>query len=167
MAEITFKGAPVRTVGDLPARGGLAPDFTLATGDLEDVDLGRFAGKRKILNIVPSLDTSVCAASARAFNQRAGAMANTVVLNISADLPFAQSRFCEAEGLEHVKNLSTFRSSGFGADYGVAIAEGPLRGLMSRAVLVLDEDNRVLHGEQVPEIAREPDYEAALSALQS
>ena len=164
MATITFKGNPVRTVGSLPAAGKPAPAFSLTGADLADVGLEKFADRKKILNIVPSLDTGVCQASARRFNQEAATLGDTVLLNISADLPFAAKRFCESEGLKNVVTLSCFRSAAFGRDYGVTIAEGPLAGLLSRAVIVLDAQNRVVHAQQVPEIAQEPDYAAALAA---
>jgi thiol peroxidase len=165
MATITFKGNPIQTSGTLPKAGTVAPAFVLTGADLSDVGLEQFAGKRKILNIVPSLDTPVCALSARRFNQEAAALPDTVVINISADLPFAQKRFCDGEKLANVVTLSTLRSPAFGKDYGVVIATGPLAGLMSRAVLVLDRQNRVVHAEQVPEIAQEPNYDAALFAV--
>ena len=167
MATITLKGNPIHTIGQLPAVGKAAPSFKLTTAELADVGLDAFAGKKKVLNIVPSLDTGVCAASARRFNVTAGQQTDTVVLNISADLPFAQKRFCDAEGLKHVVTLSTLRAPQFGKDYGVLIADGPLAGLMSRAVLVLDASNIVRYTEQVPEIVQEPDYEKALAALQA
>jgi thiol peroxidase len=164
MATISFKGNPLHTSGELPPVGMNAPGFKLTDGELAEVGLDRFAGRKKILSIVPSLDTGVCAASAKRFNEAAGRLPNTVLLNVSADLPFAQQRFCSSEGLEHVVTLSSFRSPSFGDDYGVRIVDGPLAGLLARAVLVLDEDDRVLYAEQVPEIAQEPDYEAALAA---
>jgi thiol peroxidase len=164
MATIKLKGNPITTQGELPKAGDQAPDFSLTRGDLKDVSLADFAGKKKILNIVPSLDTGVCAASARRFNQEAASIPNTVVLTISDDLPFAQKRFCEAEGIKEVVMLSELRSRDFGAAYGVRITSGPLAGLLSRAVVVLSEDNRVLYTEQVPEIAQEPDYDKALAA---
>jgi len=167
MATITLKGNPIHTAGELPPNGKLAPGFRLTNADLGDVGLDAFAGKKKVLNIVPSLDTGVCAASARRFNAAAGQLADTVVINISADLPFAQKRFCDAEGLKHVTTLSTFRSPDFGRSYGVGITDGPLAGLMSRAVIVLDASNVVRHTEQVPEIVQEPDYDKALSALKA
>jgi thiol peroxidase len=166
MAQITFKGDPVETVGELPAVGSKAPEFKLTTGELADVSLEDYAGKKKIISIVPSLDTGVCAASARAFNEKAAQIEDTVILNVSADLPFAAGRFCEAEGIDRVVTLSTFRAPSFGDDYGVKIASGPLAGLMSRAVLVLSADNEVVYAEQVPEIAQEPDYGKALEAAQ-
>jgi len=165
MATITLKGTPIHTCGSLPAVGTTCPSFTLTGGDLADVTLESFAGKRKILNIVPSLDTGICQMSARRFNGDAAKLPDTVIVNISADLPFAQKRFCDSEKLAAVTNLSTFRAPGFGQDFGVQIIDGPLAGLMSRAVLVLDRENRVLHAQQVPEIVQEPDYEAVLASL--
>ena len=164
MASITLKGNPFNTCGDIPAVGSTAPAFTLCAGDLSDATLDTYAGKKKVLNIFPSVDTSVCALSVKRFNADAAGRDDTVVLNISADLPFAQGRFCGAEGVEDAVNLSSFRSS-FAQDYGLEIVDGPLAGLASRVVLVLDADNSVLHAEQVPEIAQEPNYEAALAAL--
>jgi thioredoxin-dependent peroxiredoxin len=164
MATITFKGDPIHTEGDLPRVGAKATAFRLTGGDLQDVGLEAFKGKTVILNIVPSLDTGVCAQSARAFNTQAGALSGVVVVNVSADLPFAQKRFCDAEGLAHVRNLSVFRAPAFGRDYGVRIADGPLAGLLSRAVVVIAPDGVVAYTEQVPEIAQEPDYAAALAA---
>ena len=164
MANITFRGTPANTVGNLPAVGAAAPAFTLTAADLSDKTLADFAGKRKGLNIFPSIDTGVCAQSVRTFNQRAAALQNAVVLCVSADLPFALSRFCGAEGIENVVTLSSFRSS-FGADYGITLADTPLRGLTARAVVVLDENNKVLHAELVPEIGQEPNYDAALAVL--
>jgi len=165
MATITLKGTPFQTVGTLPTEGSTAPAFKLAGGDLADIGLEAFAGKKKVLNIVPSLDTPVCALSAERFNREAGVLPDTVVINISADLPFAQKRFCDSQSLKQVVNLSTLRAPSFGKDYGVVIVTGPLAGLMSRAVLVLDRNNKVVYSEQVPEIAQEPNYEAALFAL--
>ncbi|GEJ55718.1 thiol peroxidase [Anaeromyxobacter diazotrophicus] len=164
MANITLKGNPIHTNGDLPATGGKAPDFKLVAGDLSDVSLAAYRGKRKILNIVPSLDTAVCAVSTRKFNERAGALANTVVLVISGDLPFAQKRFCTTEGLANVVPLSMMRSKDFAKDYGVLIQDGPLAGLSARAVVVLDADDQVVYRQLVPEIGQEPDYDAALRA---
>ncbi len=149
----------------MPAVGDTAPDFSLTGKDLADVTLGSFAGKRKVLNIVPSLDTPTCQQSTRVFNEKASAMKNTAVLVIAADLPFAMSRFCGAEGLDNVVTLSTFRGRDFHDKYGVDILDGPLRGLTARAVVVLDENNKVLHTELVPEIASEPNYKAALDAI--
>jgi thiol peroxidase len=164
MAEITFRGNPLHTVGELPAVGSPAPAFTLTGMDLSDVTLGDFAGQSVVLNIFPSIDTAVCAASVRTFNERAAALEGTKVLNVSADLPFAMGRFCGAEGIEDVESASAFRSD-FGETYGVRIAEGPLSGLMSRAVVVVDSDGVVTYTEQVPEIGQEPDYDAALATL--
>lgn len=166
MAAITFKGAPVHTSGSLPAIGTKAPDFLLARADLTDVGLDAFSGKKKILNIVPSLDTPVCALSAQAFNREIASQEKTVLLNISADLPFAQARFCESHSLKNIVTLSVFRSAEFAKNYGVLITDSPLAGLLSRAVLVLDVENRVVYAEQVPEIAQEPNYSAALAAAQ-
>jgi thiol peroxidase len=165
MAQVTRRGNPVQIKGELPQVGSTAPAFTLVGGDLADVTLETFAGKRKVLNIFPSVDTPTCATSVRKFNAQANDLTNAVVLCISADLPFAQARFCGAEGLENVKNLSTMRGAGFMETYGVAIADGPMAGLTTRAVVVLDEDNKVLHSELVPEIGQEPDYDAALAVL--
>jgi len=164
-ANVTLDGNPIEISGKLPQPGENTPPFTLTTSGLEDVKLDHWAGKRKILNIVPSVDTGVCAASTRKFNEKASNLDNTVVLVISADLPFAASRFCGAEGLKNVETLSTFRNYSFQQDYGVAIQTGPLAGLCARAVVVLDENNKVLHSELVNEIKEEPDYEAALKAL--
>ena len=165
MATITLKGNPIHTSGDLPVVGETAPNFVLTKGDLSDVSLKDFEGKRKLLNIVPSLDTGVCAALARRFNKEADTVQGSVVLTISADLPVGQKRFCEAEGIKNVIMLSELRSKDFGGDYGVRITDGPLAGLLSRAIVVLDKENRVVYAEQVPEIAQEPDYEKALKAL--
>ena len=165
MATVTLRGNPVNVGGTLPAAGQTAPDFSLTAKDLSDATLAQYAGKRKVLNIVPSLDTPTCATSTRKFNEQAGALPNTVVLVVSADLPFAMSRFCTTEGLNNVVTLSTFRSPEFRRAWGVELADGPLRGLTARAVVVLDESNRVVHSELVPEIAQEPNYDAALAAL--
>ena len=165
MSTVTLKGNPVQVGGNFPKTGDSAPDFSLTAGDLSDVSLATYAGKRKVLNIVPSLDTPTCATSTRVFNEKASSMKNTVVLVIAADLPFAMSRFCGAEGLKNVVTLSTFRNKDFHAKYGVDIADGPLRGLTARGVVVLDENNKVKHAELVPEIAQEPNYNAALAAL--
>ncbi|MGL5286533.1 MAG: thiol peroxidase [Aeromonas sp.] len=162
---ITLQGNPVSVAGEFPVKGELARPFSLVGKDLADVTLASFAGQRKVLNIFPSVDTPVCAASVRKFNGEASALANTVVLCISADLPFAQARFCGAEGLDKVVTLSTLRSGNFMQDYGVAISSGPLVGLTARAIVVLDEQDHVLHSELVPEVAQEPDYAAALAAL--
>ena len=165
MAQVTLKGNPVQVDGQLPQPGQQAPAFSLVAGDLSDVTLASLAGKRKVLNIFPSVDTPTCATSVRKFNAQASALANTVVLCISADLPFAQKRFCGAEGLENVVNLSTMRGAEFLRDYGVALASGPLAGVAARAVIVLDEQDRVLHSELVSEIGSEPNYEAAIASL--
>jgi thioredoxin-dependent peroxiredoxin len=164
MATIRLKGNLIHTVGQLPSVGSIAPPFRLTAVDLLDVDLDRFKGKKKILNIVPSLDTGVCATSARRFNQEVEKLDEVILLNISADLPFAQKRFCDVESLKNIVTLSTMRSPAFGKDYGVLIVDGPLAGLMSRAVLVLDGDNKIIHAEQVPEIGQEPNYHDALAA---
>ena len=164
MANITIGGNPIHTIGDLPAVGSKAPDFKLTTGDLKDVTLADFKGKRKVLNITPSLDTGICAASARRFNKEASSLANVVVLNVSADLPFASKRFCTAEGLTGVTPLSTFRST-FGKDWGVTIVDGAVAGLTARSVVILDENDKVIYTELVPEHRQEPNYEKALAAL--
>lgn len=165
MSSVTLGGNPVDVAGRFPQPGDQAPGFTLVAVDLSDVSLAQYAGKRKVLNIVPSLDTPTCATSTRKFNAEAAALSNTVVLVISADLPFAMKRFCETEGLANVISLSTLRGGEFLTDYGVRIASGPLGGLAARAVIVLDEQDRVLHSERVSEIKNEPDYAAALAAL--
>ncbi|MDR0578479.1 MAG: thiol peroxidase [Candidatus Accumulibacter sp.] len=164
-STITLGGIPIEVAGDFPKKGQTAPDFLLVGNDLADVALGRFGDKRKILNIFPSIDTPVCAMSVRAFNKRASELPNTAVLCVSADLPFAQKRFCGAEGLNDVVTLSLMRGRGFLKDYGVEIASGPMVGLAARAVIVLDGKNRILHAELVPEIKNEPDYDAAIEAL--
>ena len=164
MATITFQGKPLHTSGELPAVGSKAPDFSLANGILVDVTLVTYAGKQKVLNIVPSLDTPTCAASTRKFNEKAAHFHNTVVLVVSADLPFAQCRFCEVEDLTHVIPLSTFRSS-FADDYGVKLVDTFLAGLTARAVIIIDENDNVVYTELVSELANEPDYESALAAL--
>ena len=165
MSTVTLQGNTVEVSGALPQPGTLAPEFSLVDKGLADVALASFAGKRKVLNIFPSVDTPTCAASVRKFNEAAAKLENTVVLCVSADLPFAQARFCGAEGLDNVLTLSTLRHADFLADYGVAIASGPLTGLAARAVVVLDENNTVTHAQLVAEIADEPDYDAAISAL--
>ncbi|POA58184.1 MULTISPECIES: thiol peroxidase [Pseudomonas] len=165
MAQVTLKGNPVQVNGQLPQVGSKAPAFSLVGAGLADVSLASLAGKRKVLNIFPSVDTPTCATSVRKFNAQANDLVNTVVLCISADLPFAQARFCGAEGLENVQNLSTLRGREFIENYGVAIADGPLAGLTARAVVVLDENDQVLHSELVKEIAEEPNYDAALAVL--
>ena len=165
MATVTFKGEPLNVGGTFPRVGDSARSFMLVDKDLNDVSLSQFAGRRKILNIVPSLDTPVCAQSTRRFNELASMLPNTVVLVISADLPFAQSRFCAVENLQNVFTLSTMRGRDFHKDYGVMITDYPLAGLTARAVIVLDENDKVLHAELVQEVTREPDYDAALTAV--
>ncbi|MBI4753904.1 MAG: thiol peroxidase [Betaproteobacteria bacterium] len=165
MTTITLGGNPIHLAGRFPQVGDAAPAFSLVGPDLLDRTLASFAGKRKVLNIVPSLDTPVCQASTRRFNETAGSLPNTVVLVISADLPFASKRFCEAEGLNNVLTLSTMRGREFMNDYGVEIVDGPLAGITGRAVVVLDEGDRVAYTELVPEIKQEPDYDAALAVL--
>lgn len=165
MAEITLGGNPVQTAGELPAVGTPAPSFALTDAELGERTLADYAGKSIVLNIFPSLDTGVCAASVRRFNELAARREDAVVLCISADLPFAQGRFCGAEGIDGVVTLSAFRSPSFGNDYGVRMTDGKLAGLLSRAVVVVDGSGTVTYTEQVPEIAQEPDYDAALAAL--
>ena len=164
MTDITLDGTPVHTHGSLPTVGTKAPAFTLVGNDLSPVTLADFAGSRLILNIFPSVDTGICATSVRTFNERAAGLENTKVLCISRDLPFAQARFCGAEGIENVTVASDFRTT-FGETYGVTMITGPLEGLLARAVIVLDEKGNVTHSQLVPEIKQEPDYEAALAAL--
>ena len=165
MATVTLAGNPVTVNADFPQTGAPPKPFSLVNKELADVTLASFSGKRKVLNIFPSVDTAVCAASVRHFNEAASKLDNTVVLCISADLPFAQARFCGAEGLDNVVTLSTLRSGAFVTDYGVAIADGVLGGLTARAVVVLDEADKVLHAELVDEITHEPNYDAVLKAL--
>lgn len=165
MTQITLKGNPIHTLGNLPEKGSVAPDFTLVKTDLSESKLSDYKGQKVVLNIFPSLDTATCAASVRRFNAEASALENTVVLCISKDLPFAQARFCGAEGLDKVITLSDFRTGDFGKDYQVEIVDGPLAGLESRAVIILDEEGKVIYTQQVPEIVDEPDYEAALAVL--
>lgn len=165
MATITLQGNPIQTIGTLPAVGTKAPDFLLTAADLSDVNLSTYAGKRVVLNIFPSVDTGVCAASVRKFNAEVSKLSNTVVLCISADLPFALSRFCGAEGLSNVVTLSQLRNRDFGTAYGVSIIDGPLAGLLSRSVVVLDEASKVIYTEQVPEIVQEPDYAPVVNLL--
>ena len=165
MAEITRQGIPIHTNGELPVVGSTAPDFRLTKNDLSDVGLTDFAGKTKILSIVPSLDTGICADSTRKFDQLVASRDDVVVLVISADLPFAQGRFCSAEGIDRVQTLSMMRSRNFAKDYGVLVQDGPTAGITARAVVVLDAENRVLHAELVPETSQEPDYDAAFAAL--
>jgi thiol peroxidase len=165
MATITLQGKPIHTVGELPTINSPAPPFTLCRTDLSDCTLADFSGQTVVLNIFPSIDTSVCAASVRRFNTEASRLDRTVVLCVSADLPFAHQRFCEGEGLARVIPLSVFRAPEFGRNYGVTIADGPLAGLMSRAIVIIRPNGKIQYTEQVPEIAQEPDYEAALRAL--
>ena len=165
MANVTLAGNAITVNGNFPKPGDTVADFTLTGQDLKEVSLKDYAGKRKILNIVPSLDTPVCQTSTRTFNQKGGDAKNTVVLVISADLPFVGKRFCGAEGLTNVTTLSSFRNRDFHSKLGVDIADGPLKGLTSRAVVVLDENNKVVHSELVPEIRNEPNYDAALASL--
>jgi len=165
MTTVTLGGNPVTVAGKFPSVGENAPDFSLTTKELSDVNLAVYAGKRKVLNIVPSLDTPTCATSTRKFNEKAGSLPNTVVLVIAADLPFAMSRFCSTEGLNNVVTLSTFRGQAFHKNYGVDMTDSVLRGLTARAVMVLDEQNKVLHSELVSEIKEEPNYDAALKVL--
>lgn len=165
MANITLGGNPIHTNGELPQTGTKAIDFSLVKSDLSTAQLIDFKGSRLVLNIFPSIDTGTCATSVRKFNEKASQLENTKVLCISRDLPFAQKRFCGAEGLENVINLSDFKAGSFGKDYGLEIVDGPLAGLHSRVVLVLDENGTVIYAEQVPEIADEPNYEAAIMAL--
>jgi len=164
MSTITFKGNPIQTIGNLPEVGKDAQEFTMVSGDLSEKNLADYTGKRVVLNIFPSIDTGICAASARKFNEEASNLDNTVVINVSRDLPFALSRFCAAEGLNNVETLSDFRGN-FGEDYGVTLSDSPLKGLLSRAVVVLDEKAKVIYTEQVPEIGQEPNYEAAIASL--
>jgi thioredoxin-dependent peroxiredoxin len=165
MAKITLKGNEINTSGDLPAIGSQAPDFLVTKTDLSDISLTDLKGKRVILNIFPSIDTGVCAASVRHFNADAAGLDNTVILCVSRDLPFAHARFCGAEGIENVESVSELRNNSFGDNYNVRIVDGPLAGLTARAVVVLDEDAKVIYTEQVPEIGQEPNYEAALNSL--
>ena len=165
MAQITLKGNPINTVGELPKLGTQAPDFKLVKDDLSEKTFADYKGQKVVLNIFPSLDTGTCAASVRRFNAEASKLENTKVLCISKDLPFAQARFCGAEGLENVENLSDFRYNTFGKDYGLEIADGPLAGLESRAVVIVDENGKVVYTEQVGEIVDEPNYDKALAAL--
>lgn len=165
MAQITLGGKPAETLGNLPEIGSTAPDFILTTPDLSSKKLSDFNGKRKVLNIFPSVDTGVCSAGVRGFNKRVANLDNTAVLCISRDLPFAQARFCGAEGIENVEMLSDYRTGSFGKDYQLEITKSAFTGLLSRAVIVLDENNKVIYTEQVPEIGQEPNYQAALNAL--
>lgn len=165
MATTKHNGNPIHTNGDLPKVGSKAPDFKLVTAELKDVSLAEFKGKKKILNIVPSLDTGICAKSAKTFDAQVSKLANTVVLTVSADLPFAQSRFCAAENTKNVKMLSMMRDRHFAKDYGVLIEDGVLAGICARSIVVLDENDKVLYTELVPEIAQEPNYDKALAAV--
>ncbi|MXN89937.1 thiol peroxidase [Flavobacterium sp. Sd200] len=165
MANITLGGNPVHTIGELPATGTKAPDFTLVKTDLSTVSLADFKGTKLVLNIFPSVDTGTCAASVRKFNEKASSLENTKVLCISRDLPFAQTRFCGAEGLENVISLSDFKDAGFGNAYGLTVTDGPLAGLLSRVVVVVDEEGTVKYTEQVADIKDEPNYDNALAAL--
>lgn len=165
MSTVTLEGTPLHVGGNFPRPGDKVHSFMLVDKDLNDVSLSKFEGKRKVMSIVPSLDTPVCAQSTRAFNEAAASLSNTVVLVISADLPFAQARFCGAEGLDNVVTLSSMRGRDFSKDYGVMITDYPLAGLMARAVIVLDENDTVMYSQLVPEIAQEPDYDAALAVL--
>jgi len=165
MAQITLKGNPIHTVGELPQKGEKAKNFILVKNDLSRTELGDYKGSKLVLNIFPSLDTGTCAASVRYFNKAAADLKNTKVLCISRDLPFAQSRFCGAEGIENVITLSDFETGEFGKNYGLEISEGPMKGLHSRVVIVLNEKGTVIYTQQVPEIVDEPDYEEVLDAL--
>jgi len=165
MSTIALHGTPINTIGKLPKSGEIAPDFLLTKTDLSDVTLSAYQGKSIILNIFPSLDTAVCATSVRKFNAEAQKLPDTVVLCISKDLPFAHARFCATEGLENVIPLSELRNTNFGKDWGVLITDGPLAGVFSRAVVVLDNKGKVIYAEQVPDIVQEPNYEAALASL--
>jgi thiol peroxidase len=165
MAKIMFKGNPVNTSGNLPVKGSEAPDFSLAKSDLGNLSLSEIKGKKLILNIFPSLDTSVCATSVRKFNQLAAGRSNVLVLAISKDLPFAHVRFCTTEGIKNVVTLSGFRDTAFGKAYGVDMIDGPLAGLYARSIVVIDEKGKVIHTQLVPEIAMEPDYDAAFNSI--
>lgn len=165
MAEITLKGSPIQTVGELPKTGSVAPNFTLVKADLSEISLSDFKGKKVILNIFPSVDTGTCATSTRTFNAKASSLENTVVICVSKDLPFAFGRFCGAEGIENVVTGSAFQNTDFEDAYGLKITTGPLKGLCSRSVVVIDEAGKVAYTEQVKETVDEPNYEAAISAL--
>lgn len=166
MATVTLKGNPIHTLGELPAKGSAAPNFNLTKVDLSSAALSDFSGKKVVLNIFPSIDTGTCAKSVRQFNKEAANLDNTVVLCISKDLPFAQARFCGAEGIENVEMLSDFRDGNFGKSYGLQFSDGPLMPLLSRSIVVLDESGNVVYTEQVPETIDEPNYAAAIEALQ-
>lgn len=165
MGQVTLKGSPFATSGDLPAVGSEAPDFRLVAADMSDASLATYAGKRKVVSIVPSLDTPVCQTMTRTFNEKASALDNTVVLVVSADLPFAMKRFCESADIEGVHPLSMMRGKNFAKDYGILITEGPLEGVTGRAVVVIDENDKIVHSQLVTEIADEPDYDAVLASL--
>jgi thiol peroxidase len=165
MATVTLRGTPVETSGDLPAVGTSAPEFTMVLQDLSETTLVDFKGKRIVLNIFPSIDTPTCQTSVRSFNDKASALDNTIILCVSADLPFAQKRFCEAEDIHNVTTVSNFRSADFGKHYGLTFETGPLTGLLARAVVVIDAEGKIIYSELVPEIAQEPNYDAALAAL--
>jgi len=165
MARISSRGEMVETSGELPQTGTKAPDFALRRADLSPVSLGDYAGSRLVLNIFPSIDTPTCAKSVRQFNERAASMPNTRILCVSADLPFALTRFCGAEGIENVETASVYRAPEFGRDYGLFMAEGRLGGLLARAIVVIDGTGKVIHTELVPEIAQEPNYDAVMTAL--
>ena len=164
MAQVTLKGNPINSCGDLPAVGSAAPAFNLCGGDLSEQTLANFKGKNVILNIVPSFDTPTCATSVKTFNSKAGELGDTQIVNVSADLPFAQKRFCGEHSVEHVTNLSCFRNPEFGKAYGTTLVDGPLLGLQCRAIVVINGEGQVVHSELVPEIADEPNYDAAISA---
>lgn len=165
MAQIKLRGTPVNTNGNFPAVGSAAPDFSLVDADLNNVSLANYAGKTKVLSIVPSLDTPVCATSSKVFNERITGRGDTVVLIVSADLPFAQKRFCNDSKLSNIVPLSMMRSRNFAKDYGVLLTDGPLAGITARAVVVIDKNNKVVHSQLVPDISQEPDYDAALKTL--
>jgi len=165
MAEITLQGNKINTNGDVPKVGSSAPDFVLVDSDLNDISLSNYDGKNIILNIIPSLDTPVCQKSTKIFNEKASSLSDVVVLAVSADLPFAMKRFCSAESIESVKQMSMMRSRNFAKDYGVLLVDGPLSGITARAVVVIDKDKKIIHSELVQEIANEPNYEAALNSL--
>lgn len=167
MAQITFKGNKINTAGQLPTVGSAAPNFSVTKGDLSETTLKEYAGKKLVLNIFPSVDTGVCATSVRKFNAEAAKLNNTVILSVSRDLPFALGRFCGAEGIKNVITASEFRNSSFSDAYGVKIIDGPLAGLLSRAVVVIDEKGKVIYTEQVPEVTQEPNYQGALNAIAS
>ena len=165
MSKILLEGNEINTVGSLPATGSKAPEFTLVNGGLEDISLSSYKGKKVILNIFPSIDTPVCATSVRKFNEEVAKLENTVVLCISADLPFAHGRFCGAEGIENVETLSIFRDDSFGKNYGNIIVDSPLKGILARSIVVVDEEGKVVYTELVPETTEEPNYDAALKSI--